>query len=111
MCSATTGCAPRAWRVQAWACPLFLLPGGRSGLRGKRAARRAVARTSRALRCESTLGAGGWPRSMRGAPEGERRRSRLILSPWARAAGWSWSWAWSCPDYALLIQERSGRVL
>ena len=37
MCSATTGCAPRAWRVQAWACPLFLLPGAAvvSGVKGQ----------------------------------------------------------------------------
>src|SRR6185437_9433215 len=80
-------CAPRASAGQAWACPLFLAPGAAavSGGQGSPQGCRAPARCAAPWRPE------GRPRTLRGVPEDERRRSRFLLGSWARAAGWSWS--------------------
>ena len=73
----------REWLAgRAWACPLLLVPGAAvvSGVQG------GPAGLSRASAMCSTLEAGGAARSLRGVPEDQRRRSRLLLCSWARAA-------------------------
>jgi hypothetical protein len=82
------GVARRAqWRGAGLGLPAVSAPRGRSGLRGQG----QPAGLSRAARCGAPLGPEGRPRSLRGVPGDERRRSRLLLSSWARVAGWLWS--------------------